>query len=340
MNVILSYILLTIVYCKLLVNGTVVDYNAYVPGNINLGYTVECTTLYNTNITITNSAEYLPLIIWVTNFNYDPWSKTSLLDDINMDSFLISNFNSTSAHYLFIPAYNMSDTFELKQKIHQRAHMLGISSFKTSRLLFSVTTISSKKVLSTASNIVNVLNSWQTSIQYFQIVYNETLDTTTKQLYNNHNHNNIKLDILRLDCFWPNCPHSPLNQNFELILGQDGCLFNNKTSYQGKYVLISTTTSNNNINNCTYEQAAWNSYLYGAKGVLMQMRKNEPTYIQIGRNGYYYFSIYIGSISYEDGEMLKSILMDKTQYHNASLSLISEPRQGYMLIIDVESKVG
>ena len=72
----------------------------------------------------------------------------------------------------------------------------------------------------------------------------------------------------------------------------------------------------------------------------MQMRKNEPTYIQIGRNGYYYFSIYIGSISYEDGEMLKSILMDKTQYHNASLSLISEPRQGYMLIIDVESKVG
>lgn len=84
----------------------------YIPGDYIESFSVPLTngdTLsYNINDDFESNV-YFPLVIWVTNFNYDSWSKSALLSETSIDAFLESDIDLGKCHYLFIGGCIVND---------------------------------------------------------------------------------------------------------------------------------------------------------------------------------------------------------------------------------------
>jgi hypothetical protein len=106
--------------------------NIYIPGNTLQSFSIP---LRNHSLVDLN-CEIFPLVVWVTNLQRDPWSKTSLLSNESVDTFLQSDLNLGSSHYFFLAKSDIEDISIIEGIFNSRKDILGINDEKFNRLLF------------------------------------------------------------------------------------------------------------------------------------------------------------------------------------------------------------
>ena len=234
-------------------------------------------------------SDIYPLVVFVTNLKADAWSKTALLSEESVYSFLLSDFAGGNSHYLFIPADDSTDMTTLAASFQSAANVIvtegiEIATFDTStmnRLLFANTTIQHMRVAGGYNGLLGPLDQWKTGID--QIAFTSTSTTSTSS-------SQFAVNVTRLDCAWPYCFGPYTGAGGYLIDGGDFCApydpqntntsFPRNTRLNESYVLATAHT-------CSYETAAQHvdDLGGGVLGSVIVMREDEPTLLEINSDG-------------------------------------------------------
>ena len=230
-------------------------------------------------------SDIYPLVVFVTNLKADAWSKTALLSEESVYSFLLSDFAAGNSHYLFIPAEDPMDMTILAASFLSAANVIvtegiEIATFDTrkmSRLLFANTTIHHMRALGGYNGLVGPLDQWKTAID--QIAFSSS--STPSQL---------SVNVTRLDCAWPYCFGPNTGAGGYIIDGGDFCApydpqninttFPHNIHLNESYVLATAHT-------CSYETAAQHvdDLGGGVLGSIIVMREDEPTLLEVNSDG-------------------------------------------------------
>eukprot|EP01038_Epipyxis_sp_PR26KG_P006468 gene6468-8897_t len=296
-----------------------VDSNLFVPGNMIGSFTITLSNGSTLSYDIHNKfSPFFPLIVWVTNFDDDPWSEAALLSDKSVDSFLNSKFSLGTSHYLFIPARDKKDISVLSNKIASRFDNLCINSSLRNRILYARDSFN--VIASTGgSSITNILADWSSHIDYFLMEY-----------YSHHTNSFLHFNATRLDCYWPYCG-SVATSVTELYYVGDICSsfsFDGLDLQHKRYALLYAS-------NCTYEVATEIAQnILNAAGVIMIMNPSEITLVQINQEGIYDIEIFVTSISYDNGQIISEVLLNSRSL-SANITFYSvKASSGYFLVID------
>jgi len=265
----------------------------------------------------------LPLIIWVTDFENNPWSKASLMWDYSLDMFLNAQFALDNCTYMFVAKNRIADIIEFKNKILNRTLTLGLETSILDRFLFANYTLRSPSFINGAPKIVENLEQWNSFVSRLMINY------PSPDIFNT----TLMLNISRLDCYWPNCGANLIPTNTPLLYGGDGCELNMTSTVSiGKAVLVTA-------NSCSYEQAALNVFQSGGIAALVVMRENQETSVQINAAGEVFIPLFTTSISYTDYLLLKNIILTTGNSSTVSLQLYSQAVTGSFLVVDCEGQL-
>jgi len=263
----------------------------------------------------------LPLVIWVTDFENNPWSKASLMWDYSLDMFFETQFALDNCTYVFVAKHRIEDIMAFKYKLLTRAATLAIEPQIQNRFLFANFTLKSPSFISGAPKIVEILEQWTSSVSRLRVNYPSLDIFNTTQM----------LNISRLDCYWPNCGTTALPSNTPLVLGGDGCELNKtSTATVGKAVVVTA-------NSCSYEQAALNVFHRGGVAALVVMRESEETSVQINTAGEEYIPLFTTSIAFTDYLLLRGILLARNG--TVSVQLYSQVVTGSFLVVDCEGQL-
>ena len=197
-------------------------FSAYVPGELLSGFQAVPLLPLMSEQKLTHvvlGSDVFPLTVFVTNLKADAWSKTALLSEESVFSFLLSDFAAGNSHYLFIPQVDPMDTIIIAESFQNAANvivtefvtMVSFDMTKMSRLLFVNTTIQQMRIDGGFDGLLGPLDQWKTAID--QIAF--TSSPSTSQ---------FAVNVTRLDCAWPNCftPRSGTG-TVTLIDGGDFC---------------------------------------------------------------------------------------------------------------------